>query len=222
MVALTLVGLAEMDSGPPVEAPPMQSLWRGLAAALIIGAIVAAALGGSGAPATAKRHPAPSPTPLPSGASPTPVPTPVPSPSLSPGAQPPTPYMPLELIPNGTWLVIEQGAEWPTYSQMTLKDVGTAISGTWEVDKKTKFYVSGTRNGSHMQLTLTATADPKAPSVGKIDATLDGIADMFGLITLNGKDTPFQGAQHSRVPPPVEAPQEQTPTPGPFGDQPPN
>jgi len=204
----------------------MQQFLRALAAAVIVGAIVAAALGGATSPATARRHTAPSPTPLPSGASPppatpTPSPTPLPSPSLSPGAQPPTPFMPLDQIPNGTWLVIEQGPEWPTYSKMTLKDVGSAVSGLWEVDKKTKYFVNGTRNGSHMQLTLTISADPKAPSVGKIDATLDGIADMFGLITVNGKDTPFQGAQHARVPPPVEAPSQQTPTPGPFGDQPP-
>jgi len=175
-------------------------------------------------PASARRHAAASPLPSPAvSGSPfaqgTPTPKPLPSPSLSPGAVPPTPYMPLDQIPNGDWLIIQQGPDNPSYSRMTLKDVGTAVTGTWQLDKKTIYFVSGSRQGARMLLDLRVANDPKVSAVGKIDATLDGIADMYGLITLNGKDTPFQGAQHSRVPPPVEATGEPTPTPGPF-DQP--
>ncbi len=47
------------------------------------------------------------------------------------------------------------------------------------------------------------------------DATIDGIADMVGTVTIGKVETPFQGAQHSRVPPPVEpsTPPNATPTP---------
>jgi hypothetical protein len=126
--------------------------------------------------------------------SPTPTPTPV-----------PTPYMALELIPNGTWEIIIQGRGDPSYSKMRLKANGTAINGVWNFDKKTTYVISGVRDGAHLKLDIKPSDAPDIDPVGKIDATLDGIADMFGTITLNGVDMPFQGAQHSRVPGPVEA-----------------
>jgi len=116
----------------------------------------------------------------------------------------PTPYLALELIPNGTWQIIVQGRD-IQYSSMKLKAAGTAITGMWTIDKKTSYVVNGVRDGTHLKLDLKATDAPDAAVVGKVDATLDGIADMFGIITLNGLDMPFQGAQHSRVPPPVDA-----------------
>ena len=123
----------------------------------------------------------------------TPTPTPV-----------PTPYMALEVIPNGTWEVIMQGRGDPMYSKMRLKAAGTAITGVWNFDKKTAYVISGLRDGAHLKLDIKLSDAQDAQVVGKIDATLDGIADMFGIITLNGKDMPFQGAQHTRVPAPVE------------------
>jgi hypothetical protein len=116
----------------------------------------------------------------------------------------PTPYLALELIPNGTWEIIVQGRD-IQYSSMKLKAAGTAITGLWTIDKKTSYVVNGVRDGTHLKLDLKASDAQDAAVVGKVDATLDGIADMFGIITLNGLDMPFQGAQHSRVPPPVDA-----------------
>jgi hypothetical protein len=116
----------------------------------------------------------------------------------------PTPYLELELIPNGTWQIIIQGRD-IQYSSMRLKAAGTAITGTWTIDKKTSYVVNGVRDGTHLKLDLKTSDAQDAAVIGKVDATLDGIADMFGIITLNGLDMPFQGAQHSRVPPPVDA-----------------
>jgi len=123
----------------------------------------------------------------------TPTPTPV-----------PTPYMALEVIPNGTWEVIIEGHGDPMYSKMRLQAAGTAITGVWNFDKKTAYVISGLRDGAHLKLDIKLSDAQDSQVVGKIDATLDGIADMFGIITLNGKDMPFQGAQHTRVPAPVE------------------
>lgn len=134
--------------------------------------------------------------------SPTPTPTPV-----------PTPFMALEVIPNGTWEMVIQGRGDPSYSKMHLKAAGTTITGVWNFDKKTAYVISGLRDGAHLKLDIK-TSDAQAQVVGKIDATLDGIADMYGIITLNGKDMPFQGAQHSRVPGPVENSTISQPTPG--------
>ncbi len=135
-----------------------------------------------------------------------------PSPSPSP-TQEPTPYMALDQVPNGTWDIVMQGRD-ITYSTMKLTDVGTSINGVWLFDKKTKYGVSGTREGSRLKLDIKATVKPDAALIGKIDATIDGIADMFGTITLKTVETPFQGAQHSRVPQPVESSgPEATPTP---------
>lgn len=132
-----------------------------------------------------------------------------PSPSPSP-TNPPTPFLPLEQVPNGKWQIILQGPKEPDYSTMVLKDVGVNVTGTW-MYKNASYVVIGTREGSRLKLDLKPSAAPNAESVGKVDATIDGIADMFGLITLNGVETPFQGAQHSRVPAPVES----SPSPGP-------
>jgi hypothetical protein len=116
----------------------------------------------------------------------------------------PTPYLALELIPNGTWQIIVQGRD-IQYSTMKLKATGTTITGMWTLDKKTAYVVNGVRDGQRLRLDLKASDAQDAAVVGKVDATLDGIADMFGIITLNGLDMPFQGAQHSRVPPPVDS-----------------
>ena len=124
-----------------------------------------------------------------------------PAPSATPIA---TPYMPIELVPNGTWEVIMQGPGDPAYSKMKLKAEDTKITGTWRLNKML-YYISGTRVGSRLKLDVKLVDKTDAQAVGKIEATIDGIADMVGLITLGGVDTPFQGAQHSRVPPPVEA-----------------
>lgn len=133
---------------------------------------------------------------------------PAPSPSPSP-TNPPTPYMPVEQVTNGTWEIIMQPRfDNPFYSTMKLSDVANKVSGTWQFDKKTNYLISGVREGSHLKLDIKR-ADKPDVAVGAIDAMIDGIADMYGTITLNKQDTPFQGAQHSRVPPPVEA------TPGP-------
>ncbi|MBV8172617.1 MAG: hypothetical protein JO219_11875 [Candidatus Eremiobacteraeota bacterium] len=136
--------------------------------------------------------------------SPSPTPTPV-----------PTPFMELALIPNGTWQVIIEDKD-IQYSKMTLKTDGNSISGTWSPDKKTTYLLSGLRDGAHLKLDIKSSDATDATVIGKVDATLDGIADMFGTITLNGVEKPFQGAQHSRVPPPVDAsPQPgQQPQPG--------
>ncbi|HLW37614.1 MAG TPA: hypothetical protein VKR99_04240 [Candidatus Eremiobacteraceae bacterium] len=140
---------------------------------------------------------------------------PAPSPSPSP-TNPPTPYMPVEQVTNGTWQVIMQPRDdLPSYSTMKLTDLIGKVSGVWQYDKKTTYVVSGTRDGSHLKLDLKR-ADKPDVVVGSIDAVIDGIADMFGTITLNGKDTPFQGAQHSRVPPPVEATPGPNATPTPY------
>jgi hypothetical protein len=127
----------------------------------------------------------------------------------------PTPYLALELIPNGTWQIIIQGRD-IQYSSMKLKAAGTAITGLWTIDKKTAYVVNGVRDGTHLKLDLKTSDAQDAAVVGKVDATLDGIADMFGIITLNGLDMPFQGAQHSRVPAPVDAG-----SPAPGGQGPP-
>lgn len=131
--------------------------------------------------------------------SPSPTPTPV-----------PTPFMELAKIPDGTWQVIIQERD-ISYSKMTLKAAGTTITGTWSPDKKTTYFVTGIRDGARLKLDLKTSNADDATVVGKIDATLDGIADMFGTITINGVEKPFQGAQHSRVPPPVDT---ASPVPG--------
>lgn len=133
---------------------------------------------------------------------------PAPEPSPSP-TNPPTPYMPPDQATNGIWdIILEKTDNSVSYSTMKLKDDGANVTGVWLFDKKTVYAISGTRDGTHLTLTLKNQATPPA-SVGSIDATIDGIADMVGTITLGGVDTPFQGAQHGRVPPPPET------TPGP-------
>jgi hypothetical protein len=140
---------------------------------------------------------------------------PAPSPSASP-TNPPTPYMPPDQATNGIWDVILQNADNSiSYSTMKLKDDGTTVTGVWLYDKKTVYEITGTRDGTHLTLTLKNQANPPV-SVGTIDATIDGIADMVGTITLGGVDTPFQGAQHARVPPPPESTPGPQPTETPF------
>ena len=134
------------------------------------------------------------------------------APAASPTPTPvPTPFMELAMIPNGTWQIIIEDKD-ISYSKMTLKVAadGTTINGTWGPDKHTNYVVSGVRDGAHLKLDVKSSAAADAQVLGKIDATLDGIADMFGTITLNGVEKPFQGAQHTRVPPPVDA----SPNPG--------
>ncbi|MBV8223154.1 MAG: hypothetical protein JO293_07305 [Candidatus Eremiobacteraeota bacterium] len=136
-----------------------------------------------------------------SAAQPSPSPTPTPV---------PTPFMELALIPNGTWQVIIQDKD-IQYSKMTLKADGASVTGTWSPDKKSNYYLAGARDGNRLKLDIHTSNAADAPVVGKLEATLDGIADMFGTITLNGVEKPFQGAQHSRVPPPVDT---SSPNPG--------
>ena len=126
---------------------------------------------------------------------------PAPSPSPSP-TNPPTPYMPVDQVTNGTWDVIMQSKD-ITYSTIKLKNNGNTVTGVWIADKKTVYNLSGTRDGGHLLLDIKS-ADKPDVVLGKIDATIDGIADMVGTITIGTVETPFQGAQHTRVPPPVE------------------
>ena len=125
--------------------------------------------------------------------------TPAPSPTTAP-----TPYMPLEQIPNGNWDVIEQSFNGILYSRMTLKEVGESVTGVWFFDSKTTYNLEGQRQGAHLTLQIKSTT-PEAPVVGKMEADIDGIADMVGLITIGPIEVAFQGAQHGRVPPPVPA-----------------
>ena len=136
---------------------------------------------------------------------------PAPSPSPSP-TNPPTPYMAPEAVTNGTWDVILQleGRD-PSYSTMKLKDVGNTVSGVWIEDKKTVYVLTGKRDGTQLTLDDASQATPSTV-IGKIDADIDGIADMVGTITIDKSPfngAPFQAAQHARVPPPPEA----SPTP---------
>ena len=113
--------------------------------------------------------------------------------------------MPLEEVPNGNWDVIEQGYASIQYSRMVLKEVGDAVTGTWYMDTKTTYALDGSREGAHLTLTIKSSTKPDATVVGKMEADIDGIADMVGSITLGQLEVAFQGAQHGRVPPPVEA-----------------
>lgn len=98
---------------------------------------------------------------------------------------------------------------------MKLKDVGNAVTGVWIADRKTVYQLSGTRDGSHLKLDIKRSDKPDLV-IGSIDAVIDGIADMTGTITLGTIETPFQGAQHTRVPPPVEASPGPNATPTPY------
>lgn len=145
---------------------------------------------------------------------------PAPSPSPSP-TNPPTPYMAPEAVTNGTWDVILQlqGHD-PSYSTMKLKDVGDTVSGVWLADKKTVYVLSGKRDGTHLTLDIASQAQPNTV-IGKIDADIDGIADMVGTITIDKvaspyNGAPFQAAQHARVPPPPIASPGPNPTPTPY------
>ena len=92
------------------------------------------------------------------------------------------------------------------------------MGSTWgwlKREQKTVYALSGKRDGTHLTLDMTLAAKPEA-SVGKIEADIDGIADMVGTITLGKVETPFQAAQHSRVPPPAFA----TPGPNPSPTRP--
>ena len=127
---------------------------------------------------------------------------PAPSPSPSP-TNPPTPYMAPEQATNGTWdIILQLEGRDPSYSTMKLKDAGDNVSGVWIADKKTVYNLSGKRDGTHLTLDIALASKPDAV-IGKVDADIDGIADIVGTITLNNVDMPFQAAQHGRVPPPV-------------------
>jgi hypothetical protein len=119
-------------------------------------------------------------------------------------------------VTNGTWDVILQvvGQD-PSYSAMKLKDVGNTVTGIWIADRKTTYNLNGTRDGKHLVLDITSPAKPDAV-IGKIDAQIDGIADIVGTITLGKVDTPFQAAQHGRIPPPVYASPGPNATPTPY------
>ena len=165
----------------------MTSFWR--AAALTLCFVVAAFAAGMGirgvsAPAAARTRPSPSPSPT----------------------APPTPSMTFDEIPNGTWLMILQPVGLPIYSDMTLQDDGTTVTGSWKYDSKTTYALSGTRDGSHIKLALKPAAKPDAAAIGSMDITIDSYADMFGSVTVGAiTDMPFTAAQHSRIPPPVSS-----------------
>ena len=92
----------------------------------------------------------------------------------------------------------------PVYSDMTLKDDGTIVTGVWKYDPKTSYLLSGTRDGSHIKLDLKPAAKPDSAPVGSMDITIDTYADMFGSVTVGAlTDMPFTAAQHSRIPPAV-------------------
>ena len=168
----------------------MTSIWRAVALTFCVVLVVYAA--GAGIPgmstaAVAARH------------SPRPKPSPSPSPTT-----PPTPSMTFDEIPNGTWLMILQPVGIPIYSEMTLKDEGTTVTGTWKYDSKTTYMLSGTRDESHIKLDLKPAAKPDSTSIGSMTITIDTYADMFGSVTVGALvDMPFTAAQHSRIPPPV-------------------
>jgi hypothetical protein len=147
------------------------------------------------------------PSPVAAAAKPTPTPSPT---------EQPTPYMPLAQIPNGSWDVIEQSYTGIVYSRMTLKEVGDAVTGVWYMDKKTTYVLDGLRDGSHLSLQIKTAAKPDASVLGKMEADIDGIADMVGSITLGSVEVPFQGAQHGRVPPPVDNQSTPAPEESPF------
>jgi hypothetical protein len=112
--------------------------------------------------------------------------------------------MTFDEIPNGTWLIILQPVGLPIYSDMTLKDSGTVVTGSWKFDSKTTYVLSGTRDGSHIKLALKPLLKPDGAQVGTMDITIDTYADMFGSVTVGAlTDMPFTAAQHSRIPPPV-------------------
>jgi hypothetical protein len=165
----------------------MTPFWRAGALALCFILVVFAAGAGLGEVSVATARPA----------------RPHASPSPSP-TTPPTPSMTFDEIPNGTWLMILQPVGLPVYSDMTLKDDGTIVTGSWKFDPKTTYLLSGTREGSHIKLDLKPSAKPDSAPVGSMDITIDTYADMFGSVTV-GKltDMPFTAAQHSRIPPPV-------------------
>ena len=111
-----------------------------------------------------------------------------------------------ELQQAGTWQL--EGRD-PSYSTMKLKDVGDTVSGVWIADKKTVYVLSGKRDGTHLTLDVASQAKPDTV-IGKIDAEIDGIADMVGTITIDKiaiplNAAPFQAAMHARVPPPPVA-----------------
>jgi hypothetical protein len=164
----------------------MTSFWRVAALTLCIvvtGIAAGAGIRGVAATAVAAR-PHASPTPSPTAA--------------------PTPSMTLDEIPNGTWLMILQPRGLPIYSNMTLKDDGISVTGTWAFDAKTTYVLNGTRDGSHIKLGLKLAAKPDVPQVGSMDITIDTYADMYGSVTIGElADMPFTAAQHSRLPPPV-------------------
>ena len=168
----------------------MTSIWR--AATLTLCFVLASFAAGAGMhgsfSAAAARPARPHSSPVPS-----------PSPTVEP-----TPSMTFDEIPNGTWLMILQPAGLPIYSDMTLKDDGTTVTGSWKYDAKTTYALSGTREGSHIKLALKPAAKPDAAAVGNMDITIDTYADMFGSVTVGTlADMPFTAAQHSRIPPPV-------------------
>ena len=165
----------------------MTSFWRAAALALCFVLVVFAAGAGLGGVSVATARPA----------------HPRPSPSPSP-TTPPTPSMTFDEIPNGTWLMILQPSGLPIYSDMTLKDDGTIVTGAWKYDSKTTYLLSGTREGSHIKLDLKPAAKPDSAPIGNMSITIDTYADMFGSVTIGAlTDMPFTAAQHSRIPPPV-------------------
>ncbi|MBC5824389.1 MAG: hypothetical protein GIW99_10420 [Candidatus Eremiobacteraeota bacterium] len=106
--------------------------------------------------------------------------------------------IPLSEDAAGSWEVIMQGGS-ISYSTITLDRTGKQLDGLWLYDKRTTYRVSGTQAGSKIRLQIRGSAGAGEKAIGRIDASMDGTADMVGTITLAGAETPFQGSQHSRI-----------------------
>lgn len=117
--------------------------------------------------------------------------------------------------PRGTWLIILQGAS-ISYSTLELEGVNSSLSGRWRYDRKTTYFVSGALDADQLRLRIQPSNATGAPVLGTISAEMDGDTDMVGIVELGRAQTPFQGAQHSRLLIPLPEPVPPTP----FGEIP--
>jgi len=124
------------------------------------------------APATAFT-PGPDETPNPSGLYlPRSVPKPKPAAAPSPEA---TPTSPAFTTLDGTWEVQVQRGARTSYEHFTLKQAGNAVTGTWNVDKKTALPLSGSYDGHDFKFTAHGPGGPVA-----LSGYVDDASDMVG------------------------------------------